>query len=507
MLECAELASDTSETRCFIDASKSFLVSEPEKAIRLANSALEAAERSGNDEYIVMALKAVAFGHGYNYDPENSKPYYLRAVAILQELGDVRQQADMYLNLGADYEFVRQYDSTMFYFSRALPLYEESGDEIGIGRTQNNLAIVYRKLGYYSRAKEYYNLSLESKKRINNDEGVMNTYMNISALHYQMNDWDSTLFYALKAEKLATELGDIHTEGMIRLNLALAYAALDREEEAIVEFDRSRQIMEPLEDSRQLVRIYANAGLTYARAGKCDSAYAYVQRNEQYEAYHSLDIKKAISFTKALCATANGDFQTATTELFDFAAYQDTLYSEEQQRSVAELTYEYEQEVIRSNLLEKEKELLDSEAQKSRLFAVIAVVSGIALTLLLLIIYLKNSSKRRKERFHAQLQQQVSEMDFMQQKLAMLADAPLPEVAMSLEADQVNSLLVNPLTERELEILTKIASGRTNQQIADESFISVNTVKSHIHSIYNKLDVKNRTEATLKASSLNLIKS
>jgi LuxR family maltose regulon positive regulatory protein len=61
------------------------------------------------------------------------------------------------------------------------------------------------------------------------------------------------------------------------------------------------------------------------------------------------------------------------------------------------------------------------------------------------------------------------------------------------------------LTEREIEVLTRIAAGASNQAIADELVISIGTVKTHIHRLMAKLDAQNRTEAVSKARHLNLL--
>ncbi len=67
------------------------------------------------------------------------------------------------------------------------------------------------------------------------------------------------------------------------------------------------------------------------------------------------------------------------------------------------------------------------------------------------------------------------------------------------------SQLPEPLTEQELNILALIASGKTNQQIADELFVTQGTVKWHVHNILQKLGVNNRTQATIRAQELGLL--
>ncbi|GIK64377.1 MAG: DNA-binding response regulator [Chloroflexota bacterium] len=76
--------------------------------------------------------------------------------------------------------------------------------------------------------------------------------------------------------------------------------------------------------------------------------------------------------------------------------------------------------------------------------------------------------------------------------LNRVASQPVPESSLRL-------------TERELEVLQMAAQGLTNKAIGFKLSISDRTVQGHLASIYNKLEVTGRTEATLKALSLNLI--
>jgi len=58
---------------------------------------------------------------------------------------------------------------------------------------------------------------------------------------------------------------------------------------------------------------------------------------------------------------------------------------------------------------------------------------------------------------------------------------------------------IEPLTDREEEVLLTVARGRTNAEIADELYISLSTVKTHLASLMNKLGVRNRVEIAMWA--------
>ena len=61
------------------------------------------------------------------------------------------------------------------------------------------------------------------------------------------------------------------------------------------------------------------------------------------------------------------------------------------------------------------------------------------------------------------------------------------------------------LSKRELEVLTLMATGLSNEEIAEKLFVSLNTIKTHSSSIFTKLDVKRRMQAAEKAKRLNII--
>jgi len=77
---------------------------------------------------------------------------------------------------------------------------------------------------------------------------------------------------------------------------------------------------------------------------------------------------------------------------------------------------------------------------------------------------------------------------------------PLPKVDF-----EPPTVLINPLTHREQEILELLAAGKTNQEIADMLYIATGTVRVHVHAILHKLEVRDRTQAVIVALQQHLI--
>jgi LuxR family maltose regulon positive regulatory protein len=66
-------------------------------------------------------------------------------------------------------------------------------------------------------------------------------------------------------------------------------------------------------------------------------------------------------------------------------------------------------------------------------------------------------------------------------------------------------VVVEALSARELEVLGLVALGRSNSQVAAELFVTVGTVKSHLHTISGKLGAANRVEAVARGRELGLL--
>ncbi|MBY0217850.1 hypothetical protein H7K30_14865 [Paenibacillus illinoisensis] len=101
-----------------------------------------------------------------------------------------------------------------------------------------------------------------------------------------------------------------------------------------------------------------------------------------------------------------------------------------------------------------------------------------------------------------------------EEAIRQAGELPLPalhEAKLGLERVKIilrsgmKNYLVEPLSQRELEVLALIAKGLSNRDISETLFLAMDTVKGHNRRIFEKLQVRRRTEAIVRAHELNLL--
>jgi LuxR family maltose regulon positive regulatory protein len=95
--------------------------------------------------------------------------------------------------------------------------------------------------------------------------------------------------------------------------------------------------------------------------------------------------------------------------------------------------------------------------------------------------------------------------DLVDRVTAAVDDRPVEATIGRIERPAAPETLVEPLTERELEVLALMAQGRSDAAIARELFVSLATAKWHAAHIRAKLGVASRTQAVLRAQELGLV--
>jgi len=105
------------------------------------------------------------------------------------------------------------------------------------------------------------------------------------------------------------------------------------------------------------------------------------------------------------------------------------------------------------------------------------------------------------------LRRTVTDGDARDYVKRLLAAFPTSKAAVPSKGKiaKAQSKLVEPLSDREMEVLRLVAAGRSNREIGEELCLAIGTVKKHVYNIYGKLDAKRRTEAVTRARELGLI--
>ncbi len=80
-----------------------------------------------------------------------------------------------------------------------------------------------------------------------------------------------------------------------------------------------------------------------------------------------------------------------------------------------------------------------------------------------------------------------------------------PDYVRSSKISGTETEIIEPLSDREIEVLQLISEGLTNKEIAARLFLSLHTVKGHARNIYGKLGVNNRTKAVAKGKGLGIL--
>jgi LuxR family transcriptional regulator, maltose regulon positive regulatory protein len=95
--------------------------------------------------------------------------------------------------------------------------------------------------------------------------------------------------------------------------------------------------------------------------------------------------------------------------------------------------------------------------------------------------------------------------DFLARLVEAFEQAGLPVRHPVRRGGMVVAGLIEPLTERELEVLRLLAAGAPNRAIAKELVVTLDTVKRHLSHLFSKLEVANRTQAVARARELGLL--
>ena len=434
-----------------IERSKAIYESQPDSALVVAEGALSLANTHNIDSVKGRVHNVISACHSYlaNYDQSIEQSY--KALKYGETYRDTIALLDAYNNLGIDLYYQDDLAEAEKYFAKYKEVARLFGDSLRLGHAFNNLGLIAAENSDVDAELKLYDQAKSIFLAIGEEEGYANTL----------------------------------------LNAGTVYMSLELYEQASDQFNEALAVFKKLAYASAIEHTLQSMGENYLAQGKYLMASSVT--NEALGVAMENGITQDLPYIYKLLTEieeANGNFKKAFEYQRRYHAIQDSIFNSEKSMQISELQtrYETEKKQQQIELLTTQNKLSQLSLEKKRremfvlIFALflIVVVGGF-------IVYILINRSRLKERLL------LEEVENLRLKINSLVGGTSD--GLSIDVDDLNKRLIAPLSEREFEILMLAVSDKNNSEIAEEIFVSVNTVKYHLKNIYEKLGVSNRKEA------------
>ncbi len=393
---------------------------------------------------------STAFSYLAKYD--TSTWFAFRAIDIADNYKDTLTLIDAYNNIGINFMYQEEDEKAIEYYKRVESLSRAFGDSLRLGHALNNIGIIHGYADEFVQELDYYQRAAIIFHNIGELEGLGNTYLNSGTTYSSMKQFQRADENFTKALGIFRQLD--FSSGIQNVILSMAENEL-----AKGNFQKAEQI------ALDALGIAQENQLTQ------DIIYTYTLLEEISLA--SFNFKKAHDF------------------LLKGTTLKDKVFTLEKNKQINELETRYETARIEAEIeqLALENELKDVRLSKAR-FTQFATAIGGGMVIVLLVVFFTLRYKKQK----AEQEAQELQLEALKERFIELHTSPA-DIAVNLDLSDLNGKLHNPLTEREFDTLRLTLEGKSNPEISDQLFISVNTVKYHLKNTYSKLGVNNRKEA------------
>ncbi|MCQ6959549.1 tetratricopeptide repeat protein [Mucilaginibacter aquariorum] len=177
----------------------------------------------------------------YNKQLEKSRAMYNRALAIYQQNGNLKGQAEIFGNIGHLYEKRRQYDSSFYYQHLALNSYTQANYKQGAAKIYENLGSIYEDLAKYDSAYTCFNHSLQLYKEEHNEIASIEVINNLGDILRKTGKYGQGITQSRRAMALAEQTGNIYQLAACSKDLGKAYELMNRMDSAYHYAELSRK--------------------------------------------------------------------------------------------------------------------------------------------------------------------------------------------------------------------------------------------------------------------------
>ena len=346
--------------------------------------------------------------------------------------------------------------------------------------------------GDYAQAEQLAQQARETAAEQNHLHNLQTANYQLASIAYALGHYEQAQAYAQAAYTVCQQTGDDWFMAYCLNEMGRAAQALGDEAAARHHFEASYQLRESFADPEGMALALHNLGLVALRQQRFDQAQDLFSR--------SATLYRQINDRGGLAAAHQGLAKTA-------AAQDKYKTAQEQFRQALAIAAGIQFTSLLLSILRDIGEFLLQTGRLDSGLALLATAQQHPAA--------DQETKTAAQRMLNHMQAALSPALFAAGKPKDLETAvtsaqtelaaPLPSQPQPTLTPLPTTSLVEPLTERELEVLHLLAQGLTNRQIAGQLTVVIGTVKAHNNSIYGKLGVSNRVQAIARARELNLL--
>lgn len=520
-------------------------------ALARLDSAVGLFRQSGNQSGLAYALQALGVVHRQQEDMETSLDCEQEAVALFTRLGDSAGLGIGLIQVAELYEKGYGPDTSEALYHRALGLIKRHGSDQQYAESLRNMGLFHFRRSDSETATKLLYDALRIEEAHQWSEARAHTLMALGMLYKQLGESERAWQFFKHVAELNQQVGSIEIEAKVYHFLAGIHQLNGEFETALDLYQRSLEVVQQHDLGDAVVAILqSNIGNTYESMGDIPKAVAYYERSLESGsgglspiyllsrkvrlshiylkqgllakahagATEALNGSRILHFPKveqqsnqllSLIYEQQGDYERALTHHRAYLAIRDSVDADKTAKLLIEKEAGYqlqrkEQELV---LHEQSIALLEKDKTIKRQLLV-----GLVAMLVLIVVGGGLGFYQYRKRKTAQsaivrmeLAQYVEKLDKLQSEVhVQLVERPSTPSGLHTTED-INQYLETALSKRELDVLSELIKGKTNNEIAAALYVSVNTVRSHLLKIYEKLQVSNRTQAVKKAANLSVL--
>jgi len=419
-----------------------------------------------------------------------------------------------YNNLGKAFNQKGMQEKALFNFIEALKLMEIDSNLIGQAFYLNNIGTVCDLQHDYSKALKYYKQSLDIKNVLKDSNGIAASSTNVGVTYYNLNQFKKAIPYHLEAYNIYKNRNNVTKTARTLSNLGKCYAELLNFKKSQDYYSKVLVLENKIEDELLKITFYNNYGELFLKLNQLDSAafynaksYKLSKNTKSYKGLMNASQLQSLIFEK------QGDYKKALIEERLHVKYSDSLVNETTINAVAEMESKYnitkKEKEIQAQQFELEKQKLKEEKATTQKQLFLALLIGAIILIGLLYYYyvkkkqvntllltqnnlIKDKNDNLEKLKHELMTELNDKTEILEKVFTKNQSKNLPPELLSL-------------SKREMEVLSCLALGCTDQEISDKLFVSKSTTKTHLRRIYSKLLVKGRAGAVAKAHKYEII--